>query len=206
MDESRIGRDRITMAHAMTPELRLMVAPAITYAVLARQSSPVGPITALRRPLLAAIVLGVSIAISGTGHVTPALVLRTTVAWSFVVVLQIAIALAVIAAPARRTVGVPRALDLFFASHAPWSIFFLIAVLLPPPVGGSTPALLALTVIPIGLTARAIAAYFREVLRLDRRRARRLTIVHQAITWTVFVVLFGSVVALRPRIVELLGW
>lgn len=190
----------------MTPELRLMVAPARTYAVLVRQPSPVGPIAALRRPLLAAIVLGVSIAMSATGRVTPALVLGTTVAWSFVVVLQIAIALAVIAGPARRTVGLPRALDLFFASHAPWSFFFLIAVVLPPPVGGSTLTLLALTVIPIPLTVRAIAAYFREVLLLNRRRARLLTAVHQAITWTVFVLLFGSVVALRPRIVELLGW
>ena len=35
MDESRIGRDRITMSRSMTPELRLMVAPARTYARLA---------------------------------------------------------------------------------------------------------------------------------------------------------------------------
>jgi hypothetical protein len=88
------------MSHSMTPELRLMVAPATTYARLARDPSPVGPLTALRRPLLAAIVLGTSIAIGATGHVTPALVLSTTVCWAFVILLQIAIALPLIAAPA----------------------------------------------------------------------------------------------------------
>ena len=41
-EESRIAADRITMAASMTPELRLMVAPARTYALLARRRSPVG--------------------------------------------------------------------------------------------------------------------------------------------------------------------
>src|SRR5690242_9581507 len=128
-------RDRITMASSMTPELRLMVAPAATYAVLARQPSPVGPLTALRRPLLAAIVLGTAMAFAPTRHLTPALVAGTTIAWSFVIVIQILIALLLIAGPARRTVGVARALDLFFASHAPWSFWLLIAAVLPAPLG-----------------------------------------------------------------------
>ena len=190
----------------MTPELRLMVAPARTYALLARQPAPVGPITAFRRPLLAVIVLGISMAISTTGHVTPLLVLSTTVAWSFIVVLQVAIALVLMAPLARRTVGLPRALDLFFAGHAPWSFFFLTAAVLPAPLGRSTAPLLLLTVIPAALTARIIVAFFREVLQLDRRRAWRRTAVHQAITWAAFLFLYGSAVALRPRIVGLLGW
>ena len=199
-------RDRITMAQSMTPELRLMVAPASTYALLARQPSPVGPFAALRRPLLVAVVVGVSLAIATTRHVAPSLVAGTTIAWSFVVALQIAIALTVIAGPARGTVGLARALDLFFASHAPWSLFLLGVAALPAPLGRPFTPVLLLAVVPLALTARAIAAFFREVLRLDPRRAMVRTIVHQAITWSVFVILYGSAVAIRPRIVGWLGW
>ena len=194
------------MTQSMTPELRLMVAPARTYALLARQPSPVGPLTALRRPLLAALVLGASMAIAATKHVTPALVLNTTIAWSFVVVLQIAIALLLIAAPARRTVGVPRALDLFFASHAPWSFWILAAAAMPAPLGRPLVPLPLLAVVPLVMTGRAIAAFFREVLHRDPRRAAQRTALHQAMTWGALVVLYGTAVAIRPRIVGWLGW
>ena len=189
------------MAQSMTPELRLMVAPARTYAVLARQPSPVGPLTALRRPVLAAAVIGVSLAIAATRHVTPSLVLGTTMAWAFVVVLQIAIALLLIAAPSRRTIGVPRALDLFFASHAPWSLWVLAVVALPAPLGRPVIPLLLLAVVPLVMTNRAIAAFFREVLQYGARRAVAHTAIHQALTWGTFGVLYGYVVALHPRIV-----
>jgi hypothetical protein len=186
----------------MTPELRLMVAPARTYALLARQPSPVGPLTALRRPLLAAVVIGVSMSIAATRHVTPALAFNTTLAWAFVVVLQIAIALLVIAVPSRRTVGVSRALDLFFASHAPWSLWLLAVAALPAPLGRPVMPLLAIAVVPLVLTNRAIAAFFREVLQFGSRRAALHTAAHQAITWGTFVVLYGYAVALQPRVVE----
>lgn len=189
------------MAQSMTPELRLMVAPARTYAVLARQPSSVGPVAALRRPLLAAVVIGVSMAIAATRHVAPTLVLGTTLAWAFVVVLQLAIALLLIAAPSRRTVGVPRALDLFFASHAPWSLWLLAVVALPAPLGHPVMPLLLLAVVPLVMTNRAIAAFFREVLQYGSRRAAAHTAIHQALTWGTFAVLYGSAVALQPRIV-----
>lgn len=191
------------MARSMTPELRLMVAPAATYAWLARQPSSAGPLTALRRPLLAAIVIGVAMTMATTGHVTPALALNTTIAWSFVVMLQIAIALPLIAAAARRTVGVARALDLFFAAHAPWSFWMLAAAALPAPLGRPLPLLILLAAIPLVTTVRAIAAFCREVLRLNPRQAALRTALHQAITWTTFVLLYGTAIAIHPRIV---GW
>ncbi|HET7697566.1 MAG TPA: hypothetical protein VFK57_17750 [Vicinamibacterales bacterium] len=189
----------------MTPELRLIAAPVRTYAMLARQPSPLRPAAWLRRPLLACLAIGLSMAIAGTGHVTPALVLRTTAAWSFVIVLQIAIAFVVVAAPARRTVGIPRALDLFFASHAPWSLWMLGAAAMPAPAGRPLLPLLPLALIPLAITVRAIRAFFREVLRLDGRGAVWRTAVHQAITWTTLGVLYGASVALQPRIVGALA-
>jgi len=190
----------------MTPELRLMVSPRPAYARLARRPSPVGPITALRRPLLAAVVLGTSIAIAATRHVTPALVLSTMLAWAFVVAIQIGLALLLIATPARRTVGVPRALDLFFASHAPWSLWLLAVACVPAPLGRPMTPLLVLTLIPLVLTPRIIAAFFREVLELAPRQAFIRTAAHQALTWGLFVGLYGAAVAIRPRVVEWLGW
>jgi len=189
----------------MTPELRLMIAPGPTYARLARQPVPAGPLAFLRRPFLATVVLGGAIAIAGTGHVTPALVISTTLCWAFVVVLQIAIALALIAAPSRRTVGVARALDLFFASHAPWSFWLLAAALMPASIGRPVVALLLAALVPMLLTQRMIAAFFREVLELAPAHAIVRTAVHQAITWGLFVLLYGWAVALWPRIVQVLG-
>src|SRR5260370_2794711 len=104
----------------------------------------------LRRPLLVTAVLGVSAAMGGTGHVTPALVLSTTLCWSFVVALQAAIALALVAGPARRTVGLARAIDLYFAGHAPWSLWMLATVAwAPSPVGRPFPPLLVPPALPL---------------------------------------------------------
>lgn len=193
------------MTSPMTPELRLMVAPAPTYARLARERSSVGPLRAVRRPLLAAVVVGVAMALSTTGHVTPMLALRTTVAWSFVVVLQVAIAMLLIAGRARRTVGVARGLDLFFLSHAPWSLWLLATAAFLAPLDPPQSLLVLLALIPIGLTARAIAAFFREVLQLAPRQALMRTMLHQAITWSAFVTLYGTAIALTPRVAGWLG-
>jgi hypothetical protein len=190
----------------MSSELRLLLSPRETYARLARVPPSIGPLGALRRPLVAAIALGVSVAIAGTGHVTPLLVLSATVCWSFAIAIQAAIAIALIAGPARRTVGLPRAFDLFFASHVPWSLWFLAAAAWAPhPLDRPMTPLLVAAVVPIVLTPRMIAAFFREVLEMDPRDARARTAVHQAVTWLAFITLSGWAIALPPRVVEWLG-
>jgi hypothetical protein len=190
----------------VSAELRLIVNPRRTYARLARRRAAAGPPGALRRPMLVAIVLGASLAIAATGHVTPRLLLGTTALWAFVVLLQIAIALPLIAAPARRTVGLARALDLFFASHAPWSLWMLAAAAwAPSPVGRPLLPLVVAALAPIALTPRMISAFFREVLEMDPRHARARTIAHQATTWAVFLILVASVIGFWPRVQEWIG-
>ena len=181
----------------------MIVSPRDTYARLARTRSRGGVLVALRRPALAAVVIGAAIALGATGHVTPRLLLSTTLCWAFAVVLQIAIAVALIAGPSRRTVGLSRALDLFFASHAPWSLWLLAAAAYSPSALGRplTPLLLS-AVVPLALTVRMIAAYFREVLELDPRHARVRTILQQAATWGVPLVLYGTAVGFWPRFLE----
>jgi hypothetical protein len=187
----------------MSPEIRLMVSPGETYASLARVPGRVTPLTAVRRPLVVALVLGVSAAIGATRHVTPALLLSTTLCWSFVLVLQTAIALILIAAPARRTVGLARALDLYFAGHAPWSLWMLAAAAWAPSALERpwTPLLIAAAV-PLVLTPRILSAFFREVLEMDPRHAVARTAAQQVMTWVTFAILFGTAVQVVPRVLE----
>jgi len=183
-----------------------MLSPRAAYAALVDEGAHVSLVGALRRPALAALVMGVSIAVAATGRVTPALVLATTITWSYIVLLQLAIALPVLAPRARRTVGVARAVDLFFAGHAPWSLVALAAAAWSPsPIGPPAWPLLMLIVGAMVLTPRIVCAFFLEVLRYDVPSARRMTIIHQATTWTVFVAIFWSVNVLTPRVLALLG-
>jgi hypothetical protein len=136
----------------------------------------------------------------------PSLVLSTTLTWSYIVLLQLAIALPLIAPAARRRVGLARGVDLFFAGHAPWSLFTLsVAVVVPTAAGRPVWPLLVMALVPIVLTPRIVHAYFREVLDCDRGSALRRTLVHQAATWTVFVA--GNWVAsgVTARLYQLLG-
>jgi hypothetical protein len=185
--------------------LQLIVAPRDTYARLARGRGRGGIVTALRRPALVAAVIGAAIAVGATGHVTPRLLLSTTLCWAFVVLLQIGIALPLIAGPSRRTVGLSRALDLFFASHLAWSLWLLaVAMWSPSALGRPLMPVLISAPVPLALTVRMIAAFFREVLELDPREARVRTIIQQAATWGIPLVLYGTAVAAWPRILELM--
>lgn len=187
----------------MSPELLLMVSPRPTYALLARRTGRPALLAPLRRPALVALVLGVTAAMGATGRVTPALLLSTTLCWSFVVVLQAAIALPLIAGPARRTVGVARALDLFFAGHAPWSLWMLgVVAWAPSPIGRPLTPVLIAAVVPLALTPRIVSAFFQEVLEMDPRHATSRALAHQALTWGTFVMLYGTAVQLVPRVVE----
>lgn len=188
----------------MSPELRLITAPRDTYAALARAPTRLSAVTALRRPATVTLVIGASMAMAATGRATPALVLSTTVTWSYIVLLQLAIALPLVAPAARRTVGVARAVDLFFTGHAPWSLFVLaVAAAQTLPLGWPTRPVLWLALLPLILTARIVAAFFREVLAMDGRAAVRMMLAHQAITWTVFVAVNWIDSAYTPRLVEL---
>lgn len=190
----------------MTPELRLVSHPAPTYAALASAPVRIGPVTMFRRPFMAAVVLGGAVAMTGTRHVTPLLVLSTTACWVVLIAAQVLIALLVFGRAATRTVGVPRALDLFFASHVPWSLWMLAVVAWAPTPGGRplTPVLLA-ALVPMVLTPRMIAAFCRQVLGMDGRQAIARTTMHQVVTWGLFVAVYGSAIALWPRILEALG-
>jgi hypothetical protein len=59
--------------------------------------------------------------------------------------------------------------------------------------------------LPMALTPRMIAAYFRQVLGFDRRRAAARMVAHQLVTWAAFGVFWGWAVQLWPRVLQTLG-
>jgi hypothetical protein len=190
----------------MSTEIDLMIDPNRAYAALGATARPVGLIRALRRPLLVAVVLGTSMALSTTRHVTPTLVVSTTMVLSVFVLGQLLIALTATSGFASPAIGRARALDLFFASHAPWSLWMLAsAVWVPSPLGHRASPLFIAALVPMVLTPRILAAYFREIQGLDRRAAAVRTIVHQMLTWGLFVAAFGAAVAIWPRILQALS-
>jgi len=190
----------------MTAELQLIANPGATYARLSRSPIEIGALRALRRPVIVTLVLGASVAMAATREAPAVLLVSTTVCWSIVVLIQVLIALALIHRPARATVGVARALDLFFASHAPWSLWMLAVVAWAPLPGGRplAPVLIA-ALVALALTFRMVAAYFQHVLGLDRRAALRRTILHQALTWGFLLGAAAAAVAILPRVVEWVG-
>ena len=187
--------------------MRLLLAPRETYAALMRIPSSMSPLAALRRPLLAAVVLGVSVAIAGTGRVTPGLVVATTIGWSYMILVQLAVAMPLlVAGGATRTVGLARAVDLFFAGHAPWSLFVLFAAAwASSPFGRPPLPLLVAAALALAVTTRILTAFFGEVLHMAPARARRWMGIHQIVTWTLFVALVWFESALTPRVFEVVG-
>ena len=187
----------------MSPELALLRAPMRAYARLVEDS-----LSSWRslggRLALVAVVIGCSVAISSTGHVTVPLVLTTIVCWSPVVLLQLAIALFVVGRPASRTTGLARGLDLFFMAHVPWSLWilaFAALVLSADPVGLRVRAIEVTAIVPLAWTARLVYAYHVQVLRADGLTALRRTLLHQALTWGVAAVIFWN--SIWPRAIGL---
>lgn len=153
---------------------------------------------------LVALVIGAAVSAAATERVTLSLVLTSALAWAFVPVIQLGTGCWLVrsAAPGRRV----RALERYFATHPPWSMFILgfHAVLLGwPPARGYALFLLPLIAIPIALTVRALTSLCREVLGMPAGRARRAVAIHQGMTYAVFLAYAAWASAYVPRVVGL---
>jgi hypothetical protein len=185
-----------------SPDLHVMAAPARAYAEAVRRT-PRGKWPAVRRPALVALVLGTGSAFSATGHLTLGLLLSGFACWSFVPLLQIATAAAIMRSPASRSLTFGHRMNLWFMGHAPWSLWIFVATFLmgaaPAPLRVEWP-LIASAAIPIVWTSVIAAAYCRVVLGDSRHAAIVRTALHQTVTWTTAVLYVGWAVALWPRI------
>ena len=190
----------------MSPELRLMLAPRAEYHALANRAEDSGWFVWVRRPALVALIIGTGVAAAATEHVTPRLLASTTLCWSVVPVLQILIAAPLLLASPLWRFRVATRLDLWFASHGPWSLWLLLCAAIVA-AAGKTPwleiGLLASATVPALWTARLVAAFCREVMQMTEREARRRAVRHQLI---VLAVILGYVFVAGQGGPRVVGW
>ena len=163
---------------------------------------------ALRRPALVALVLGAGSSFASTGHLTVGLLLSGFVCWSFVPIVQIATAAAIMRSPSSSTLSFARRLDLWFMGHAPWSLWIVAATFaigIAPTAGRVESCVIVSSLIPIAWTTIIAIAFCRIVLGDSRDTAIARTALHQTVTWAIVFLYVGWAVALWPRIVAFAG-
>jgi hypothetical protein len=185
-----------------------MTAPVRAYRRLA-PGHDVSLAAAMRRPVVTAIVIGTATSILATERVTLALVLTTTLCWSFVVMVQLLAGLILIARSRSPIVGRASALDLLFMGHGPWSLWLLtVAAWAPwfPRPESMNLIVLGSAIVPWLWTVTILFSFCTTVMRASRREAIAGTLLHQFIVWTVAVLYVDFAVALWPRILGRVPW
>lgn len=148
---------------------------------------------------LVSLVIGVSLAAASTERVEIRLILSTSLAWSFVPLLQLLTGLVLTRGITARVA----ALDAYFGTHAPWSLWILGVHALFVVAGPARDAALwlALTgVLPAVWTARALLAFCRCRLGLSSREARRRVALHQVLSYGLVLLYVDFAVRLGARL------
>ena len=178
------------MGLPLANEIRLMAAPFAVYRRLLADPPRRGLAALVVRPLTIALVIGAFVTLANTGEAFPSLLIGSVIAWSWVPLLQLAIATPLTAVCRRRTVPLASALDLFFAAHAPWSLWLLgltawAMLRLPDGLGSllGMGLVLRTALVPIAWTCWLIFAYGRVVLGLRVWQALAWMLVYQAVLW-----------------------
>jgi hypothetical protein len=182
-------RAAIDTTQNLPGDLRLAVSPSHAYRRLLAADEGTTWRRALERPVLVALLVGVSVAIASTGRVSPALLLSTTLSWSWVVLVQMAIAVVMARPlPAGRAVSAVRAVELWFSGHVPWTLWLLaIAPLLRLVPDLDVQPLLVSMLLPMAWTVPIAVAFSRIVLGRSGVESWARALVHQAAI--VFVIL-----------------
>jgi len=119
-------------------------------------------------------------------RVTVGLVATAALSWSFAVLLQSIVGLAIIvSAPARR-IGVLPALDLWFAGHVPYSLWMLVALgLTAMRTSANISVVIISAIVPAIWTALIVTAFCRTVLGTTAAAARWRMAAHFVAIWTI---------------------
>jgi hypothetical protein len=167
-------------------DVQVALAPDSTYRALVADDERVAAWRMLRRPLVVLIVIATVVPIMAVQRITLALLAASMVSFSFVAAIQLAVGAAVVASAGSRQVSFPRAIDLWFAGHVPYSLTLLIAagVFASLPYG-SLEGLIVPAVIPAAWTAVIVAAFCRQVLGTSRAGARWRAAAHFLVIWVI---------------------
>jgi hypothetical protein len=102
---------------------------------------------------------------------------------------------------------VPRALELLFIGHLPWSLWTLVMIGLDTftPISTRLEVQVLSLLVPAIWTTNIVFAFCRTALGCTMTRARLLTVAHQALTWTAFFTYVFFVSGVWARILALIG-
>jgi hypothetical protein len=173
----------------MSPDFDVMFAPARTYARASAHPAPDAWWTLVRRPALVGVVLGLTCAIAATDHVDLRIALSLIAWWAVVPVIQLAVA--------------ALAIDLFFMSQAPWSLWLLAYAgweMLTPVWLRPANIVVWCAAVPIVWTTVILRAFFRVVIGASARGAWTRVVLHQTATWALFLAYYGTSIAIWPRL------
>jgi hypothetical protein len=161
-------------AIALSDEVQVMLAPGAAYRRLMAEPPPLGALAVIRRPALAALVIGGAIALTSTGGARPLALATTTLCWCFVPGLQLIVAAALLALWRRPGLRLGAAIDLLFAGQGPWLLWTLgvaawalVAFRLGDHTTPRLVFILSFALVPLTWTAIILVAFCREVLGLD---------------------------------------
>jgi hypothetical protein len=149
-------------------------------------------------------MLGPLNATAAAGHVSASLVASEIVAWSFIPILQLLTGGGLVASAGRRRVSFPRAVELLFAAHLPWSLW-LVATTVFQTFRPDPYIVIGSGAVPIAVTVVLLLAFGREVLCLTGREAKVRVAVHQAATVLLILVYIELATRLSIRIIGALG-
>jgi hypothetical protein len=191
-------------------EWAILRAPERAYSRLAASTEPISTAVAFRRVVVAALLIGATMTTTATSVADAIVVLRTTLAWSFAVAVQVAGALVLVATASRRRAPATRAFDLLFAANGPWSLWligFTGWTVFTSPLGRPLHHVIATLAIPGIWTAYLVLAYCQIVLGDTRRVAFWKMAAHQSAMWMVGAGYFFWAVQGWPRLIAWwAGW
>src|SRR4029434_6806413 len=114
----------------------------------------------LARLFLILLTIAIVVPVMAVQRVSATLVAIAAVSWSFVVFIQLAVAVGMIASPRARLVDLLHALDLWFAAHLPYSLWLLAVAALAANSRLVDPAFMfATALVPSAWTAWIVAAF-----------------------------------------------
>lgn len=132
------------------------------------------------------LVIAVAIPIMAVQRVTIGYVAVTAISWSFVLAIQLLIAMLLVISVPSRPIGLGRALDLWFAGHFPYSLWLLvISAVVANLESASVEMVIALALIPSLWTAVILSAFCRVVLGTSRRGARLRAVLQFIVAWAI---------------------
>jgi hypothetical protein len=110
----------------LATDVHVALSPDSTYRALVADDQRVAAWQMLRRPLVVLLVMATAVPIMAVQRITLGLLASSIASFGFVVLIQMAVGWAIIASARSRRASMPRALDLWFAGHVPYSLWLLI--------------------------------------------------------------------------------